>query len=54
MILRAGANVVLTTKGIDDVANKYIVDAGAMGLRRVDKNDMRKLAKATGGAYIFL
>lgn len=27
MILKAGANVILTSKGIDDVANKYLVEA---------------------------
>ena len=36
-ILKAGANVILTTKGIDDVANKYLIDAGCIGLRRVSK-----------------
>jgi len=32
-ILEAGANVVLTTKGIDDVCLKYFVEAGAMAVR---------------------
>jgi T-complex protein 1 subunit alpha len=48
-IIKAGANVVMTTKGIDDIANKYLVDAGAIGIRRVDKHDMRRIAKASGG-----
>ena len=34
-ILDAGANVVLTKMGIDDLASKYLVEAGCIGLRRV-------------------
>ena len=30
-IHQAGANVVLTTKGIDDMCMKYLVEAGAIG-----------------------
>lgn len=48
-ILDAGANVILTSKGIDDIANKYMVEANCLGLRRVGKNDLRRIAKATGG-----
>jgi hypothetical protein len=47
--LDAGANVVLTTKGIDDMCLKLFVEAGAMAVRRVTKEDMRRIAKATGG-----
>lgn len=32
-ILSAGATVVLTTKGIDDLCLKYFVEAGAMAVR---------------------
>lgn len=52
MILAAGANVVLTTKGVDDMALKYFVDAGVIACRRVPKEDMRRIAKATGGKMI--
>ena len=52
LIIKSGANVILTTKGIDDVANKYLVEAKVLGLRRVDKHDMRKIAKASGGNNI--
>jgi len=48
MVLKAGANVILTTKGIDDAALKYFVDAGAIAVRRVKKDDLRRIAKATG------
>ena len=40
-ILAAGANVVLTTKGIDDMSLKYFVEAGAIACRRVAKDDLR-------------
>jgi chaperonin GroEL (HSP60 family) len=32
--LDAGANVVLTSKGLDDMAAKYFVEQGAIGVRR--------------------
>lgn len=48
-ILKAGANVVLTTQGIDDMALKYFVEAGAIAVRRVDRRDMRRIARCTGG-----
>ena len=52
MILEAGANVICTTKGIDDLCLKYIVEAGAMGVRRCKKEDLRRIAKATGGSLV--
>eukprot|EP00033_Pygsuia_biforma_P001606 GCRY01001808.1.p1 GENE.GCRY01001808.1~~GCRY01001808.1.p1 ORF type:complete len:542 (+),score=116.19 GCRY01001808.1:160-1785(+) len=48
LILQSGANVVLTTKGIDDMCLKYFVEAGVMAVRRVEKDDMKRIAKATG------
>ena len=51
-ILDTGARVVLTTKGIDDVAMKYFVEAGALCARRCDKDDLKRLAKATGGKVV--
>jgi T-complex protein 1 subunit alpha len=48
----AGVIVVLTTKAIDDMALKYFVEAGAIGIRRVNLGDMRRLAKATGGRVL--
>jgi len=47
-ILAAGANVVLTTQGIDDMCLKYFVEAGAIAVRRVSKQDMKAVARATG------
>jgi T-complex protein 1 subunit alpha len=51
-ILDAGANVVLTSGGIDDMMLKYFVDRGVLAVRRVDKGDLRAIAKATGGQVI--
>ncbi|CAL9029232.1 unnamed protein product [Prunus brigantina] len=51
-LLKAGANVILTTKGIDDMALKYFVEAGAIAVRRVQKEDMRHVAKATGATMV--
>ena len=48
MILNAGANVILTTKGIDDMALKYFVESGALAVRRCKKDDLRRIAKLTG------
>ena len=48
-ILGAGANVVLTTGGIDDLCLKYFVEVGAMAARRCKKEDLKRIAKATGG-----
>lgn len=52
MILKAGANVVLTTKGIDDLCLKLFIEKGAMAVRRCKKEDLRRIAKATGATLI--
>ncbi|MCD9643524.1 T-complex protein 1 subunit alpha [Datura stramonium] len=72
-LLSAGANVILTSKGIDDMAlrqaanfsccspcgfgalfpNAYFVEAGAIAVRRVRKDDLRHVAKATSTVSTF-
>ena len=52
LLLKAGANVILTTKGIDDMALKYFVEANAIALRRCKKEDLRRIAKLTGGTLM--
>lgn len=52
LILASGANVILTTKGIDDLCLKYFVEAGAMAVRRCKKEDLRRIAKSTGGKVL--
>jgi len=51
-ILSAGANVILTTGGIDDLCLKYFVESGTMAVRRCKKIDLRRIAKATGGEWV--
>lgn len=51
-ILAAGANVILTTKGIDDLCLKEFIEAGAMAVRRCKKEDLRRIAKATGATLV--
>jgi len=52
LLLKSGANVVLTTGGIDEIAQQFFVDAGVMCIRRVEKKRMRRIAKLTGGTLI--
>ncbi|EFA80747.1 t-complex polypeptide 1 [Heterostelium album PN500] len=52
LILKSGANVVLTTKGIDDLCLKYFVEAGVMAVRRCRKEDLKRIAKACGGTVL--
>ncbi|MCJ1357678.1 MAG: T-complex protein 1 subunit alpha [Icmadophila ericetorum] len=52
MILKAGANVVFTTKGVDDMVLKLFIEKGAMAVRRCKKEDLRRIAKATGATLI--
>lgn len=51
-ILSTGVNVVLVSGGIDDLCLKYFVEAGAMGVRRVKKVDLKRIAKATGATFL--
>jgi chaperonin GroEL (HSP60 family) len=51
-IKASGANVVLCQKGIDDLVQHYLAQAGIYAVRRVKESDMKKLAKATGGRII--
>jgi T-complex protein 1 subunit alpha len=51
-IVASGANVVLCSKGIDDFALKYFVEAGAIAIRRVKKGDLRKIANSSGAKVV--
>lgn len=52
LILKSGANVILTTKGIDDLVLKAFIEKGAMAVRRCKKEDLRRIAKATGATLV--
>jgi thermosome len=51
-IIKAGANVVICQKGIDDMAQHFLARKGILAVRRAKKSDMEKLAKATGGKIV--
>ena len=48
-ILQSGANIIFTTKGIDDLASKLIAKNGAIGVRRVALENLKKVSNACGG-----
>jgi T-complex protein 1 subunit alpha len=52
LLFDAGANVIMTTKGIDDMCIKYITDHKGFAVRRCTTEDLRKIAKLSGGTLI--
>ena len=53
-VQKSGATVLITQKGIDDLAQHYLAKAGIYAVRRAKKSDMEKLAKATGATLRYL
>jgi thermosome len=51
-VKKAGANVLICQKGIDDLAQHYLSKNGVYAVRRAKKSDMEKLAKATGARVV--
>lgn len=51
-IIDAGATVILCSRGIDDFALKYFVEAGVIAVRRVKRADLRRIAQNTGAKVI--
>ena len=51
-VIASGATVVFCQKGIDDLAQHHLANAGILAMRRVIKKDMDKLAKATGANIV--
>lgn len=51
-LIEAGATVIMTSGGIDDLNAKYMVENGVMGLRRVPKKDLKRIADATGATLL--
>ncbi|MCW4027172.1 MAG: thermosome subunit beta [Candidatus Bathyarchaeota archaeon] len=45
---RAGANVVICQKGIDDMAQHFLAKEGILAVRRAKESDVEKLSRATG------
>ncbi len=48
----AGANVVISQKGIDDVVLHYLAKEGIFATKQVKESDLQKLAKATGAHIV--
>ena len=46
-IINSGVNVVVCSKSIDEFAVKYFVEAKVIAIRRVDKMDLKMIAKST-------
>ena len=51
-ILKTGANVIFSQKGIDELAQHFLSRQGVYACRRIKKSDMEKLAKASGARII--
>lgn len=51
-IINAGANVILTSGSVDELCQKYCVEAKVMAVRRVRKIDLKRIAKATGAQLL--
>jgi len=52
-IAETGANVVMITqKGIDEVAQHFLAKKGIMAVRRVKRSDIEKIARATGAKIV--
>ncbi|MFQ6064847.1 MAG: thermosome subunit beta [Candidatus Bathyarchaeia archaeon] len=51
-VKKAGANVLICQKGIDDLAQHFLAKEGILAVRRAKESDMEKLARATGGRVV--
>jgi thermosome len=51
-ITASGANVLICQKGIDELAQHYLSQAGVFTIRRAKKSDMEALSKATGAQIV--
>jgi len=51
-ITKAGANVVVCQKGIDDLAQQFLARNGILAVRRCKKSDLEALSKATNGNVV--
>jgi len=51
-VKKAGTNVIICQKGIDDLAQHFLAKEGILAVRRTKESDMEKLARATGGRVV--
>jgi thermosome len=51
-ITATGANVILCQRGIDDLAQHYLMKNGTLSVRRIKMSDVERLSKATGAKIV--
>ncbi|PHJ23376.1 cct chaperonin gamma subunit [Cystoisospora suis] len=51
-IIASGCNVVITEKGVSDLAQHFLVKAGISCIRRVRKTDNNRIARVTGATIV--
>ncbi len=51
-LVSVGANVVITQKGMDEIAQHFLAKAGVLAVRRVKRSDIEKLSRATGARIV--
>ncbi len=51
-LVKSGANVVFTEKGIDDIGMHYLAKKGIFAVRRCKDEEIKKLVKATGARVV--
>lgn len=51
-IISTGANVLISQKGIDDMAQYFLAKKGIYAIRRVRETDLKQLSKATGANIV--
>jgi chaperonin GroEL (HSP60 family) len=51
-VTKAGTNVLICQKGLDDVAQHFLAKAGVLAVRRASESNMEKIAKATGAKIV--
>lgn len=51
-IVKSGVNVVLSTRGIDDLCTKKLIQNNIMGVKRVKREDLQEISKLLGVSII--
>ncbi len=51
-LVKSGANVVFTEKGIDDIGMHYLAKRGIFAVRRCKEEEIKKIVKATGARVV--
>lgn len=51
-LIDSGAKLIIISKTIDDFAMKYFVEAGCILMRRIDRDKLKRIAKACGAKIV--